>query len=79
MNKDNTINSNVERFSGFADIYDKYRPEPPSTVIEILLNYLNKYPATVVDLGCGTGLSTFIWGDYAKDLIISYRMRLGIK
>lgn len=69
MNKDNTINSNVERFSGFADIYDKYRPEPPSTVIEILLNYLQKEPSTVVDLGCGTGLSTFIWGDYAKKVI----------
>lgn len=69
MNKDNTINSNVERFSGFADIYDKYRPEPPSIVIEILLNYLQKDPATVVDLGCGTGLSTFICGEYAKKVI----------
>lgn len=69
MNKDNTIKSNVERFSGFADIYDKYRPESPSIVIEILLNYLQKDPTTVVDLGCGTGLSTFIWHDVAEKVI----------
>lgn len=62
-------NINVERFSGFADIYDKHRPEPPTTVVDILLNYLQREPANIVDLGCGTGLSTFIWGNYAKEVI----------
>jgi len=69
MYKDNTISNNVERFSGFADIYDKYRPEPPTIVIEILLNYLQQEPSVVVDLGCGTGLSTFIWQDFAEKVI----------
>lgn len=61
--------SSVKRFSGFADIYDKHRPETPFTVVDILLGYLQREPSLVVDLGCGTGLSTFIWKDYSKNVI----------
>ena len=28
--------ANVERFMGFADVYDAYRPRPPMTVLDIL-------------------------------------------
>lgn len=29
--------SNVERFSGFGDCYDKYRPVPPEIIPKILM------------------------------------------
>jgi ubiquinone/menaquinone biosynthesis C-methylase UbiE len=66
--KNNTL-ANVERFSGFADLYDRYRPQPPKIVTEIILKYLGKRPSVVVDLGCGTGLSTYIWEDLADKVI----------
>lgn len=59
----------IERFNGFGDDYDRYRPTPPEVIKEILINYLDKEPETVVDLGCGTGLSTFIWKESAKQII----------
>lgn len=68
MDKGN-VNGNVERFSGFADIYDNNRPEPPATLIQILLNYLKRKPSLTVDLGCGTGLSTFIWRNDSERVI----------
>lgn len=56
-----------ERFSGFADIYDIYRP---STPIEQLRSILEIYgpvdDITIADIGCGTGLSTIPWAKYAK-------------
>jgi len=58
--------ANIERFSGFADLYDEYRPQPPILVTEIIKRYLNHAFGTVVDLGCGTGLSTFIWRGRAR-------------
>lgn len=57
----NELNANVDRFSGFAGLYDENRPKPPEIVTDILLRYLGKAPGMVVDLGSGTGLSTFIW------------------
>jgi len=66
-----TIRANAERFSGFADLYDTARPTPPALVADLLLTYLegdpNSRPAgpVVVDVGCGTGLSTLIWHDRA--------------
>jgi ubiquinone/menaquinone biosynthesis C-methylase UbiE len=61
--------SNVKRFSGFSDCYDKNRPQAPMAVVEILNMYLGKKPGLVVDMGCGTGLSTFIWRDFADKVI----------
>jgi SAM-dependent methyltransferase len=61
---------NVERFSGFADTYDRYRPTPPAVFIDILTQLAKvAQPARVVDLGCGTGLSTRIWADRAVEVI----------
>jgi len=61
---------NVERFSGFADLYDKYRPEPPAVLAPLLLQLARTtYPERVVDLGCGTGLSTRYWADRAGEVI----------
>ncbi|MHA6531847.1 class I SAM-dependent methyltransferase [Paenibacillus sp. BAC0078] len=56
---------NIERFLGFQDEYDRYRPEAPPMVIELLTTYLGRRPSLVADVGCGTGLSTFLWKDAA--------------
>ena len=70
MTDDNRRAMNVERFSGFADTYDRYRPTPPAVFIDILTQLAGvAKPARVVDLGCGTGLSTRIWADRAVEVI----------
>ncbi|HEY3288938.1 MAG TPA: class I SAM-dependent methyltransferase [Anaerolineae bacterium] len=61
---------NIERFSGFADIYDQYRPAPPANLATVLTQWAQvKPPFTVVDLGSGTGLSTRYWQDRAERII----------
>jgi len=60
---------NAERFKGFANIYDSARPSVPNYPIEKIISYLKKKPACVVDIGCGTGLSTQAWKNNA-DLVI---------
>ncbi|MDR3542969.1 MAG: class I SAM-dependent methyltransferase [Desulfosporosinus sp.] len=60
---------NADRFLGFADVYDKARPRCPEKVKEILLNYLGHTPSLVVDMGCGTGLSTILWSDVSSKVI----------
>lgn len=59
-----------ERFTGFADVYDAYRPQPPVQLADIL-NQLAQttLPKLVVDLGCGTGLSTRFWASRAVRVI----------
>lgn len=64
-----TAEINAERFIGFADIYENNRPTIPAHAIEIITNYLGKTPETVVDLGCGTGLSTRVWENKCNNLI----------
>ena len=56
---DNKINA--DRFSGFAGLYENTRPSVPEMACNILIDYLGKNPDTIVDLGCGTGLSTVVW------------------
>lgn len=65
-----TIDGNVERFSGFADCYDANRPQPPAVLVDILTQLAQvEMPKLVVDLGCGTGLSTRTWSGRAKEII----------
>ncbi|MGE7825366.1 class I SAM-dependent methyltransferase [Paenibacillus sp. NPDC093718] len=61
--------SNVDRFTGFEDTYDQHRPEAPQEVVALLTGYLERKPSLVVDLGCGTGLSSFAWKDAADQII----------
>ncbi len=57
----------VDRFSGFSEIYDQFRPRTPRIIPELLLKYSGSDSgATVVDLGCATGLSTFVWAELAE-------------
>ena len=64
------FSGNIERFSGFADVYDQYRPAPPAILGELLTQLAQApFPQLVVDLGCGTGLSTRYWADKAQTVI----------
>lgn len=68
--KPNPAEANAGRFTGFADVYDKYRPRPPRAVIDLLARLAEApRPRLVVDLGCGTGLSTRMWADVAEEVI----------
>ena len=60
---------NADRFVGFADTYDQARPAVPGYPVRIIRNYLEKVPDTVVDLGCGTGLSSLIWKENCRHII----------
>jgi hypothetical protein len=69
--------SNVDRFSGYANLYDRYRPTPPDILSEILIKLIQTpYPRLVVDLGSGTGLSTQYWEKkcfrYTKEIVVHH-------
>lgn len=61
--------NNVQRFAGFGALYDESRPTAPQELIQILTAYLGKKPQSVVDVGCGTGLSSFLWLNNADQII----------
>lgn len=65
-----SILPSVERFAGFADTYDECRPAAPDVLGDILCGYAKTTaPSVVVDIGCGTGLSTRYWADRAVQVI----------
>ena len=48
------MNPSVERFTGFAQVYDQVRPSPPEAIADLLLQFAKLETAErVVDLGCG--------------------------
>jgi SAM-dependent methyltransferase len=55
---------------GFAEHYDRYRPSPPGALLELLprLAGVERF-RLVVDLGCGTGLSTRLWSERAERVV----------
>ncbi len=66
---ENNSVSNINRFNGFDELYDRNRPQPPQLVADLLVNYLQKRPRLVLDVGCGTGLSTMIWAGKTAEII----------
>jgi SAM-dependent methyltransferase len=55
---------------GFADVYDRYRPSPPTEVLALLTFAAGaERPSLVVDLGCGTGLATRAWAEHAEEVV----------
>jgi ubiquinone/menaquinone biosynthesis C-methylase UbiE len=60
----------AKRFTGFAEIYDRYRPSPPEVLRSILPQLAQvSVLQLVTDLGCGTGLSTCFWEGQAAQII----------
>jgi SAM-dependent methyltransferase len=58
------------RFNGLSESYQKYRPHPPAVVIRTILQLAQcPKPDLVLDLGSGSGLSTFVWADHAKKVV----------
>ena len=58
---------NVDRFTGFADLYDRHRATPPTALATLIAQFGGiARPRLVVDLGSGTGLSTRYWADKAE-------------
>jgi SAM-dependent methyltransferase len=52
------MTGNLERFSGFADLYDAVRPVPPAALGPLVCAYAGRSRPAVVDLGSGSGLSS---------------------
>jgi ubiquinone/menaquinone biosynthesis C-methylase UbiE len=65
----NAAIKNADRFLGFADTYDGARPHMPQYPISVIKKYLGKKPGMVLDLGCGTGLSTLAWQNECDEII----------
>ncbi|MFZ0215190.1 MAG: class I SAM-dependent methyltransferase [Candidatus Dormiibacterota bacterium] len=61
--------SAVERFTGFADLYDATRPSPPPELVDLLCQWIGTARPFVVDVGAGTGLSTSIWERRARRVV----------
>lgn len=55
---------------GFAETYEHFRPRTPRALVDVLCRYARtERPSLVVDLGCGTGLSTRAWSSVARGVI----------
>lgn len=63
------VAANVERFSGFAELYDQHRPRPPAAIVDLLIQLAAQPRPRVVDIGSGTGLSTLIWAGRCAEIV----------
>ena len=64
------FSQNLERFTGYADLYDRFRPAPPADLVTVLKLFAGLSAIDlVVDLGSGTGLSTRYWASHAARVV----------
>ena len=60
----------TDYYRGNAELYNTFRPSPPKDFVPLILQLFGKPRAElVIDLGSGTGLSSYIWRDHAKNII----------
>jgi len=65
-----TFKAHISRWTGIADQYHLYRPRAPIGLIDLIHSLAGSSKLQqVVDLGCGTGLSTWHWADKAHKVI----------
>lgn len=59
-----------ERFTGAADLYERYRPSYPAALVDWILETA-ACPAggAVADVGCGTGISTRLFAERGLDVV----------
>jgi SAM-dependent methyltransferase len=59
-----------QRFGAVADLYHRHRPSYPSAIIDwVLVTAGLAPPATVADIGCGTGISTRLFAVRGFDVL----------
>jgi len=64
------MSETINIWSGKAEAYDVYRPQSPPVLIDILTQLAHiQRPQLIVDLGCGTGLSTRMWAERAEHIV----------
>jgi ubiquinone/menaquinone biosynthesis C-methylase UbiE len=57
-------------WTGVAGSYDAYRPRTPAVLLDLLPQLAGaQRPQLIVDLGSGTGLSTYAWSERADKVI----------
>jgi SAM-dependent methyltransferase len=64
------VKDSRERFGDLADLYHRYRPTYPATLLDWIVGLAKLAPAAVVaDIGCGTGISTRLLAERGFDVI----------
>lgn len=64
------MTNSYQIWTGGAEQYDQTRPAPPPPLLDLLTQLIYKtQPELVVDLGCGTGLSTRVWAGRTQRII----------
>lgn len=66
---ENPAEKNAGRFAGFAPLYAQVRPALPVRAAELVTLYLGRQPGLVADMGCGTGLSTYVWAGRCREVV----------
>jgi SAM-dependent methyltransferase len=60
----------LNRFTGLAATYARYRPDYPPPVVDFILQRCGLGPGSrLVDVGCGTGISSRLFADRGLDVI----------